>query len=70
MNMIICGEKCTHQKDGYCMLEGTPSLTARAGHEPCGYFAPGGSMGVTNRIGSVGPVDGYAAGEYPEAETF
>ena len=21
MNMIICGEECRHQKDGYCMLD-------------------------------------------------
>jgi hypothetical protein len=63
LNMIVCGEQCAHQKDGYCVLEGTPSLTAGAGNDPCGYFAPGGVMGVVNRIGSLGPLDELARDE-------
>ena len=27
MNFILCNEKCKHQKDGYCSLEGSAKIT-------------------------------------------
>ena len=45
MNMIVCGERCVHQKDGYCILEKITSLTSDLQHEPCAYFQePGGRI--------------------------
>ena len=29
MNMIICGEECRHQKDGYCMLDNLTQTRSR-----------------------------------------
>ena len=39
MNMIVCSENCTHQKEGYCTL---PHITQLSGvlHAACGYFQP------------------------------
>jgi hypothetical protein len=37
MNMIICNEKCRHQKDGYCALTGMAQIT-NALASPCCYF--------------------------------
>ena len=38
MNMIVCGERRVHQKDGYCILEKITSLTSDAQREQCAYF--------------------------------
>lgn len=27
MNFILCNEKCKHQKEGYCSLEGSAKIT-------------------------------------------
>lgn len=27
MNMISCGERCKHQKNGYCVLDGRAKIT-------------------------------------------
>lgn len=27
MNFILCNEKCKHQKEGYCGLEGSAKIT-------------------------------------------
>jgi len=43
MNMIVCGERCVHQKDGYCILERITSLTSDAQREQCAYFQKRGS---------------------------
>ena len=37
MNMIICNEKCRHQKEGYCALNGTAQIT-NALASPCCYY--------------------------------
>ena len=37
MNMILCGENCRHQKDGYCCLEEWGRLND-ARSSPCCYF--------------------------------
>ncbi|MCL1867038.1 MAG: hypothetical protein FWF82_06480 [Oscillospiraceae bacterium] len=37
MNMIICNEKCRHQKEGYCGLNGTAQIT-NALASPCCYY--------------------------------
>jgi len=37
MNMIICNEKCRHQKEGYCVLTGMAQIT-NALASPCCYF--------------------------------
>lgn len=37
MNMIICGENCRYQKDGYCMLDDLTHANASASSECC-YF--------------------------------
>ena len=37
MNMIICNEKCRHQKDGYCALTGMAQIT-NALASPCCYY--------------------------------
>lgn len=37
MNMIICNEKCRHQKDGYCALTGMAQIT-NALSSPCCYY--------------------------------
>jgi hypothetical protein len=36
MNFILCNEKCRHQKDGYCSLEGAAQVT-NALASPCRY---------------------------------
>ncbi len=38
MNMILCGENCRHQKDGYCMLEDLTHAGSGAGGSKCVYF--------------------------------
>lgn len=37
MNMISCGERCRHQKNGYCMLDGRAKITDSA-ESGCCYF--------------------------------
>ncbi|MCL1832383.1 MAG: hypothetical protein FWG45_05680 [Oscillospiraceae bacterium] len=37
MNMIVCNEKCRHQEDGYCILNGMAQIT-NALASPCCYF--------------------------------
>ena len=37
MNMIVCGENCKHQKDGYCCLTGESRITG-AIKSPCWYY--------------------------------
>ncbi|MCL1823585.1 MAG: hypothetical protein FWG44_05220 [Oscillospiraceae bacterium] len=37
MNLIICNEKCRHQTDGYCCLEGSSQIT-NALASPCCYY--------------------------------
>ncbi len=37
MNMINCGERCLHQKNGYCMLDGRAKISDSAGSGCC-YF--------------------------------
>ena len=37
MNMIICNEKCLHQRDGYCALTGKAQIT-NALASPCCYY--------------------------------
>ena len=37
MNMIICNEKCRHQKEGYCALTGKAQIT-NALASPCCYY--------------------------------
>jgi len=37
MNMIICNEKCRHQKEGYCNLTGSAQIT-NALASPCCYY--------------------------------
>ena len=37
MNMIICGEECRHQKDGYRMLDDLTHANALASSD-CRYF--------------------------------
>jgi len=38
MNLIICGENCVNQKDGYCRMEGHSQIT-NALASPCCYFS-------------------------------
>ncbi|NLJ17108.1 MAG: hypothetical protein GX346_08250 [Clostridiales bacterium] len=39
MNFILCNEKCKHQKDGYCSLEGSAMITnAVTSSANCCYF--------------------------------
>lgn len=38
MNMILCGEKCRHQKDGYCMLDDLTNARSEDGGSKCAYF--------------------------------
>ena len=40
MNFIICSEKCRHQKDGYCTLEGAGEVTNALSSADCCYFRP------------------------------
>ncbi len=37
MNMIVCGNNCRYQKDGYCCLEGRAVIT-NAVSTPCCYY--------------------------------
>ena len=37
MNMIVCGNDCRYQKDGYCCLEGRAVIT-NAVSSPCCYY--------------------------------
>ncbi|GHU46413.1 hypothetical protein FACS1894120_3200 [Clostridia bacterium] len=47
MNMIVCGEQCKHQREGYCCLEGESRITG-AIKSPCWYFYPNEKNTVTN----------------------
>lgn len=38
MNMILCGENCRHQKDGYCILEDLTHARGGVGGSKCVYF--------------------------------
>jgi|GEM_PF-866455 len=49
MNMIICNEKCLHQKEGYCALTGVAQIT-NALSSPCCYYE---DMGKDKKGGSV-----------------
>ncbi|MCL2036048.1 MAG: hypothetical protein FWG83_01505 [Oscillospiraceae bacterium] len=52
MNMIICNEKCRHQKDGYCGLNGVAQIT-NALASPCCYYE-GNSKGKSKKNGGTG----------------
>ena len=36
MNLLPCSQPCRHQKDGYCIMEGTQPVQQAAGD--CPYF--------------------------------
>ncbi len=40
MNLIMCGENCKYQEDGYCCLnvDGQSSPCANNGNSDCWYF--------------------------------
>ncbi len=44
MNMIVCGNDCRYQKDGYCCLEGRAVIT-NAVSSPCCYYEKTGKPG-------------------------
>lgn len=39
MNMIMCGEQCRHQKDGYCALNDLTHADSAVSSK-CKYFEP------------------------------
>lgn len=48
MNMIVCGNDCRYQKDGYCCLEGRAVIT-NAVSTPCCYYEKTVKPAVTPR---------------------
>lgn len=51
MNFILCNEKCKHQKDGYCGLEGQAKITnavTSSGESGCCYYECAGKSNPTN----------------------
>ena len=47
MGIIACGEKCKHQKDGYCNLENASKITNT--DKKCPYF----ESGLFNKINGI-----------------
>lgn len=37
MNLIVCGENCRHQREGYCALDNITRLTKDT-RAKCGYY--------------------------------
>lgn len=38
MNLVSCGERCVHQRDGYCTLDGLEEPVGSAASGQCAYF--------------------------------
>jgi len=55
MNLIICNERCRHQKEGYCSLEGSSQIT-NALASPCCYY----EETSKNEQGTVNNYDKYS----------
>jgi hypothetical protein len=57
MNMIVCGNNCRYQKDGYCCLEGRAVIT-NAVSTPCCYYESTGSRSETSSGEDSGKAEG------------
>ncbi|MCL2071659.1 MAG: hypothetical protein FWH07_05430 [Oscillospiraceae bacterium] len=57
MNMIICNEKCRHQKEGYCALTGMAQIT-NALASPCCYYEEGATKSPSSLKKGSNPLKG------------
>lgn len=53
MSLIVCDQKCRHQKEGYCCLEQISHLTSDT-NATCGYFEAGNAERELSETPSAG----------------